>query len=228
MLNAKLAPVLVMVGVTAAMWGCGDDDKPSTGTGGRAGSAGASGKGGSAGKGGAGAGGTAGATGGTAGKGGAGAGGTAGATGGTSGKGGTAGTAGTGGNGGTAPVGGQGGEGGDAGGAGGEGGNGSILTVAQACAAICQDQMALPCDNACVATCIGLAAGSPAPTEYEALIQCEAAELGPNDYECFEQTGLPDMAGASWDGACETELCAWTCADQTFVEEQTFGHCNCP
>src|SRR5687768_11559708 len=79
MFNAKLAPVLVMVGVTAAMWGCGDDDKPS-GTGGRAGAAGSSGKGGTAGKGGAA---------GMAGKGGSG--GATGGRGGTGGKGGTAG-----------------------------------------------------------------------------------------------------------------------------------------
>jgi len=225
MLNAKLAPVLVMVGVTAAMWGCGDDDKPSTGAGGRAGSAGASGKGGSAGKGGAGAGGTAGATGGSSGKGGAGAGGTAGAAGGTAGKGGGAGTSGSGG---TAPVGGQGGEGGDApGGAGGEGGSGN-LTLAQACAAICQDQAGLGCYlTDCASNCVVLAGDTPAPTEYAALVQCEASALGASDYECFTPSAGPDMAGASWDGACEDELCAWTCADAMYVEENTFGHCGC-
>ncbi len=228
MLNAKLAPVLVMVGVTAAMWGCGDDDKPSTGTGGRAGSAGSAGKGGTAGKGGAG--GTAGATGGTAGSSGkGGAGGTAGTTGGASGKGGGAGTAGAG-NGGTAPVGGQGGEGGDApGGAGGEGG-GSTLTIPQACAATCQDQSGLACDNQCTASCIGLSTDTLAPDEYAALIRCQAAELGPSDYICREQPSFPsapDMAGLDWNGPCETELCAWTCLDGTFVDEETFGHCGC-
>jgi hypothetical protein len=234
MLNAKLA--LVMVGVTAAMWGCGDDDKPS-GTGGRGGTAGSAGQGGATG-GTAGKAGTGGATGGSAGKGGAG--GTAGATGGTAGKGGTAGsggtagtTGGTAGSAGTAPVGGQGGEGGDAfGGAGGEGGGATNLTIAQACAATCQDQMGLACDNACVASCIGLAAddGTFAPTEYAALIQCQATELGASDYVCREQPSFPsapDMAGLVWDGPCETELCEWTCADGTFVDEDTYGHCGC-
>lgn len=234
MLNAKLAPVLVMVGVTAAMWGCGDDDKPS-GTGGRGGAAGSAGKagsgsGGKAGGGSGGAtGGSAGSSGGKAGGGSGGAGGTAGASGGTAGKGGSAGT---GGNGGTAPVGGQGGEGGEAvGGAGGEGGGtGSNLTIAQACAASCQDQTALACDNACTASCIGLNGDTSAPDEYLALIRCQATQLGPNDYVCREQPSFPnapDMPGLDWNGPCETELCAWTCLDGTFVDEDTFGHCGC-
>jgi hypothetical protein len=231
MFNVKLG--LVLVGVTAAMWGCGDDDKPS-GSGGRGGTAGSAGKGGAGGT--AGKAGTGGATGGTAGK--AGAGGTAGATGGTAGSGGTAGatggtagtTGGTAGSAGTAPAGGQGGEGGDAlGGAGGEGGAGN-LTTAEACAATCEDQMGLACDNACVATCVGLAGDTLAPTEYAALIQCQATELGASDYVCREQPSFPtapDMAGLVWDGPCETELCAWTCGDGTFVDEDTYGHCGC-
>jgi hypothetical protein len=226
MFNAKLAPVLVMVGVTAAMWGCGDDDKPS-GTGGRAGAAGSSGKGGTAGKGGAagmaGKGGSGGATGGRGGTGG---------KGGTAGKGGAAGSAGTTGGTAGATMGGQGGEGGDApggaGGAGGEGGGGS-LSLEDACAAICADQEPLDCDTGCLLTCIGLATETEAPTEYNAMIQCEAAELGPSDYTCHEPSveGPPDVAGPAFDGPCETELCAWSCAETLFAEENTRAHCGC-
>lgn len=239
MLNARLAPVLVMMGVTAAMWGCGDDDNPSTGTGGRntagtSGKGGSGGKGGSAGKGGGGSG-TGGATGGTAGSS-AGKGGAGGTTGGTAGSGGTTGgTAGSGGTAGTAgsDVGGQGGEGGDAmGGAGGEGGGSGTLTLEQACAAVCQDQSGLGCyANTCADDCVFAAGDTDAPDEFAALVQCEAAQLGSGDYECYNQPSFPaapPVPGASYQTPCQTELCAFTCTDTIgYAVENTYIDCGC-
>jgi hypothetical protein len=201
MLNGRLGSVLVILSVTAAVWGCADDDEPSPGAGGgnTAGTAETGGGGDTAG---------------SAGEAGSSAGGIAD-------QGGTAGTGG---------VGSQGGEAGDTpGGAGGEGGEGGNLSLPDACSAICADQMPLACDIACVESCTGLATETDAPTEYAALVQCEATLLGPSDYTCHDQAapGAPDQAGPAFNGPCDTELCAWTCAESLFYEENTRAYCGC-
>jgi hypothetical protein len=122
-------------------------------------------------------------------------------------------------------VGGQGGEPG----VGGEGGGGGgDLTLAQACTEICADTTALTCNADCQTNCEGIGALTYAADEYLAMVQCEAENLGPSNYECFAQGGgAPPMMGPSWNGACETELCAWTCADAMYVEASTYDHCAC-
>jgi hypothetical protein len=152
--------------------------------------------------------------------------------GGSSGKGGSAGTneggtAGT--SGGSAGTTAQGGAGGGAaagnGGAGGAGG----LTLAAACLATCETQwsVGLVCSGggACPANCTGLSFDTLAPTEYAALIQCEAANLGASDYECGISGLGSAMAVPVAASACETEVCAWTCADRQYVEINTWMRC---
>ncbi len=220
------------MGVTASVWGCGDDDTATGGAGGKGGSAGKGGSSGTAGTSGKGGGGSGGATGGSGGSSGKGGGGTAGSTGGKAGTGGISGGGAGGTTGGTAGTmpGGMGGEGGEPmGGMGGEGGSGGD-PLAEACATICADQVALSCTlgSACETSCVGLATDTLAPTEYLDMINCQAQNLGASDYECVNQTiNDMDMIAPLGNGACETEVCAWTCYDATFVEENTYGRCGC-
>jgi hypothetical protein len=241
MTNTKLAPLLVLLGVTASVWGCGDDDKPipaarggSAGKGGSGGSAGSSGTAGKGGSGGSATGGTAGkggtggsATGGSAGTGGSGGSSGSAGTGGTSGSGGTAGTAGTGGS--------MGGEGGmpDAGGAGGEGGQGAgePLTLSEACAKVCADQAGISCSfgSSCAATCESSGADSAYPSEYLDMMRCMAENVTTQDYEdnCDDADAGDMMLAPVSTTACETDICSFTCMDMTYVALSAYYRCNC-
>jgi hypothetical protein len=124
----------------------------------------------------------------------------------------------------------MGGEGGDLGGEGGEsGGGGGTLTLEEACTARCQNRTHLACDRYCVEDCVYYGEHSWAPGHFLVLVQCEARELGPEDYECYDEPtfGPPDFAGVSANTPCEEALCAFTCADQTFVIENIFIRCGC-
>ena len=229
----------MVLGLSASLYACGDDDDSNPGGG--AGAAGGSGKGGGAGKGGSG-----GSSGGTAGKGGTAGGGI------TAGEGGALGEAGAGDSGGvggdTGP--GPGGSGGDTGpGAGGEGGAASpppTLTLAEACTAACNPAHSLAtCGTtlaACITACEGYtdlvevfvtdaAEAAGLNSKYLTSISCMAAHL-PNtaQYACAAGpavNGWSPVAGT----VCEDELCAWTCddADSTAsVDDNVTARCVCP
>lgn len=233
MLNAKLAPVLLLIGVTASVWGCGDDDPAPAppASGGKGGAAGSGGKGGAGSGGKAGTAGTAGATGGASGKGGAGGKGGMAGTSGTGGSG--AGTAGTGGTAGTSGTG-QGGEGGiDAGGqggAGGEGGGASAATIEESCAAVCADQASVSCGfgTDCESECMNVANATQFPTEYLAMMTCQAENVTTADYEnyCPADPASPILAPVEGT-ACEDEICAWTCPDYTYGYYAVLVRCDC-
>lgn len=236
--RTRLGALMIAVGVSACMWACGDDDDETpgdtAGTGGGGGSSGKGGSGGTAGKAGSSNGGTAGkGSGGTAGKGGtgpelggAGAGGT------------EVGGAGAGAGGEPAGGGGAGGMGGEtAGGAAGAAGAGSALTQVEGCNAVCDtyfDVNPAECNGATGATCAtGACNGYDAgDTDVNALfveyLQCAATKLSASDYVCGTTGGsaLPMWPVAS--GACETKLCAWTCADGgTQGDFDVYTRCGC-
>jgi hypothetical protein len=213
----KLTWTVLVFAAAGTMWACGDDDD------GGPGGAGSGGKGGATA---AGAGGRAGGT----------------AQAGSSGtlQGGSGGDSGNAGEGG-APVAGAGGDsaggdsaGGSAGessqaGAGGEAGSASVPTLAENCATVCEAQAGLTActfGNTCVPGCVGLAGDTEAKSEYTAMIACEAEHLTANQYVCSDQG--PESWPAPVPGTeCETAICAWTCADQTFVDVNIYERCGC-
>lgn len=230
---------MIVLGVSSCMWACGDDDDDTGPTGGSAGKAGSS-TGGSGGKAGSSNGGNAGKGGSTAGSAGKGGnGGTdLGGAGGTD-LGGDAGSGGTpGGAGGAAGAGGSVDEvgGAGAGGMAGAGGDtGSTLTQAEACQFQCDAFF-----TAHPAECPGYPGASEAdcttsctaytdiPDKFLTYVQCVAEKLTASDLECGDSSGgslMPMWPVAA--GACETELCDWTCADAAVTDAAVFTRCGC-
>lgn len=233
---------MIAVGVSACMWACGDDDDEPGNTGGSGGKGGVSGAAGKA------SGGTAGkASGGTAGKAGSstGDGGTGGGDGGTGGggDGGTGGTeagAGGGGAGGDGGMGGMAGDGGMGGGGGEAGEPNTALTLVEACAQTCdifftghptacvEDADETVCNQACG----GYSYDEPTEALFLSYVRCAATKLTDDaDYACISDGtaqlyATPMMPVAA--GECETELCAWACADQVYVDGDTLTRCACP
>ena len=208
----KLACSLLVLAVAGGMWACSDDDTGSVGT---AGSGGAN-----AGSGGRATGGSGGAK--------AGAGGKAqgGEDTGSAGEGGASEVAGAGGD----SAGGAGGAGGEPSeaGAGGEGGAAPALTLAEACTAVCNATSPLACANntTCVDECTGVFAATLYPDDYATMIACQASKLTAGDYVCADQGGL-DVAFPKAATSCETAICKWTCADQTYGDINAFDRCGC-
>jgi hypothetical protein len=251
MLNKNFSSLVLVFGMTACLWSCGDDDDDTVGTGGSKATGGVRTGGAPGTTGGTAAGGrpnTGGTTptGGTAGKatGGTATGGTAGgtATGGTA-TGGTV-TGGTtqggaggdmagaggqpGGMGGTGPEGGVGGMGGGEGGMGGEGGAGVTLNAEQACTIICANQLTRTCvdQSTCASSCTGVLDVSIAAAEYSAFLSCAGQNLLPTDYVCTADALAPNRWSPAAATTCEDELCAWTCAD-LFGDEAVYARCGC-
>jgi hypothetical protein len=205
------------------MWACGSDDDGVPGGGG--GSGGSSGKGTTAGAGGHSAGTAGKAQGGGAGK-------TQG--GGTNGGSSSAGQAG---DDGVAGVGGDsaGGSAGDSseGGSGGEAGASTgAPTLIDNCTTVCATQAALTCTYGatCAQSCVATgdtATGTAAPVEYAAMIACMAKELAATNYECSTQSDTKVFPAPKAATACETKICAWTCADATLVDENIYARCGC-
>lgn len=238
--RTRLGALMIVVGVSSCMWACGDDDDdtgPTAGTGGRAGSS-TGGNGGKAGS----------TTGGNGGKAGNTTGGTAGKAGGAplGGEGGTdvGGTAGAGPGGGGAggePSAGAGGEAlGGNGGMGGEGGDPPMLTQAEACDAQCQaffTEHPAVCAGStatatdCTTNCTGYDSGDPDVNGlFLTYMQCAVDKVAATDLVCGDETTTASSTTPMWPvaaGACETELCAWTCADQTFIDAVVFDRCGC-
>jgi hypothetical protein len=238
--RTRLGALMIVVGVSSCMWACGDDDDdtgPTAGTGGKAGSS-TGGNGGKAGSTTGGNGGKAGSTtGGTAGKGGTDAGGEGGTD-----VGGTAGAAPGGGGAGGEPSAGAGGTDGENGGAGGFGGAGgepgSSLTLAQACEAACGaffDTGPADCfsvgETDCNTNCSTYTFDPSSDPLFLTYMQCAATKLtAPADYACGSEDQVGLTATPMWPvaaGECETELCAWTCADGGGMDTTVLARCGC-
>jgi hypothetical protein len=223
----KLACSIFVVAVAGSMWACGSDDDATSGGGG----AGSGGRAGSAGR--AGSGGRAGAP---QGGGGSDLAGAAGET--TAGAGGETTAGGQGGDGpSNAGSGGdtlgQAGDGNGQGGEGGAGGAGSPPTLEQNCATVCAAQQPLTCkDNNCVANCIAIGTdpvvGTNAPTEYATMLACEAEFLAGDNYYCSVQPSSSMAKPAPKAGTpCESSICAWTCLEIVYFDENVYGRCGC-
>jgi hypothetical protein len=107
-------------------------------------------------------------------------------------------------------------------------------TLAEVCAKTCLDQAELSCVFPdCAQFCE--AVGDPIeftqyPTEYLAMLRCQAENLGPADYDCIDMG--PTMGNQIWpaprpETVCEPEVCAWTCADATFGHYIVYQRCGC-
>jgi hypothetical protein len=122
-----------------------------------------------------------------------------------------------------------------AGGTGGTGGDGG-LTLQEACTDVCavtQDASLAACafdSTDCNAMCTGYLAdpGAAAPAEYPPMVQC-LATLTASQWECSTDPFDGTMYGAipAGSGPCETEICAWTCADGTVADNTAFARCGC-
>jgi hypothetical protein len=231
----RVESVVLVLAAFAGVWACSSssDDSGVPATGGAAGTS--AGSGGNSGHGGASTGGTSntggkgggGASGGS-GTGGSGTGGsTAGAGGSTAGAGGS-----TAGAGGLAGAAGESGAAGEAGAAGATGETAAQM-VDDDCTTICGDQTALSCTfgSDCVASCTGIFdpdTGTMFPDEYLAMVACEAQNLASTDYYCSDQDGAgPTEPAPNPSTSCESEICAWTCDDGTFVDGSVFHRCGC-
>src|SRR5262249_44753875 len=137
------------------------------------------------------------------------------------------------GTGGTSPGGGggmtQGGQGGaTGGGAGGEGGAAG-LTVGGGGGAGCTGEAGATCSfgSTCPTDCMGRSLDSP--DLFLAMVRCEAANLGPSNYECSSMTGGVVIWPAPKAGTtCETAICAWTCSPDTLTaDENIYARCGC-
>jgi hypothetical protein len=108
------------------------------------------------------------------------------------------------------------------------------LTTDEACVKICVDQAALPCaftTEVCEKSCasyVGIVDPGPFPSEYSAMIRCEAENLGPSDYYCSDMAPAPVVWPAPRaDTPCEPAICSWTCADATFGDINVYTRCGC-
>jgi hypothetical protein len=122
----------------------------------------------------------------------------------------------------------------DPGGSGGAGGSGT-LTLAEACAAVCdttQDASLADCNMAaatCETGCTGYMDADPLdPDNYPLMVQC-LATLTASQWECTADPTDGTMFGAIpvGDGPCETDVCLWTCTDGTLVDPTAYTRCNC-
>jgi hypothetical protein len=128
----------------------------------------------------------------------------------------------------------------------GQGGQGGArMTLEQACAIQCEAQKDLTvstagaggagdscydaelCEFFCTEPITGTDWPTSCPDEYVAMVECEA-QLKPDEWYCSDLGDEVYVPGPTAGTACEQEICAWTCCDQSvFTLPDVVERCNC-